>query len=161
MLGGAGAYQRRSADGTPGNFANVEYPSFFLKPPSSLTGHDTAINLESLLTAGVHEPEFAVVIGRTAKEVPVASAMDYVMGYTILNDVSSRDLPEGKHTSQGSNMSKGLDTFSPMGPYITPKEDVPTPHDQSDIEQLVEERLLQRFIPGRERQIQGCGKRSQ
>jgi 5-oxopent-3-ene-1,2,5-tricarboxylate decarboxylase/2-hydroxyhepta-2,4-diene-1,7-dioate isomerase len=55
--------------------------------------------------------------------------MDYVMGYTILNDVSSRYLPEGQHSSQGSTMSKGLDTFAPTGPYITLKEDVPNPHN--------------------------------
>jgi len=127
--GAAGAYLRRNPDGTPGDFDNVEYPSFFLKPPSSLTGHESEINLEGLLTTGVHEPEMAVIIGKTAKDVSVAQAMDYVMGYTILNDVSSRDLPEGKHTSQGSNMSKGLDTFSPVGPYITLKEDVPNPHN--------------------------------
>jgi 5-oxopent-3-ene-1,2,5-tricarboxylate decarboxylase/2-hydroxyhepta-2,4-diene-1,7-dioate isomerase len=129
IYGAAGAYLRKNADGTPGNFDNVEYPSLFLKPPSSLTGHESEINLEGLLTTGVHEPEMAVIIGRTAKNVPVARAMDYVMGYTILNDVSSRDLPEGQHTSQGSNMGKGLDTFSPLGPYITLKEDVPNPHN--------------------------------
>jgi 2-keto-4-pentenoate hydratase/2-oxohepta-3-ene-1,7-dioic acid hydratase in catechol pathway len=47
------------------------------------------------------------------------------MGYTIMNDVSSRDLPEGEHNSQGSTFSKGLDSFAPMGPYITLREDVP------------------------------------
>lgn len=128
VYGAAGAYLRKNADGTPGTYDNVEYPSFFLKPPSSLTGHESEINLEGLLTKGVHEPEMAVIIGKTAKDVPVARAMDYVFGYTILNDVSSRDLPQGKHASQGSTMSKGLDTFSPVGPYITLKEDVPNPH---------------------------------
>lgn len=128
VYGAAGAYLRKNADGTPGNFDDVEFPSLFLKPPSSLTGHESEINLEGLMTAGVHEPEMAVIIGRMARNVPVERAMDYVMGYTILNDVSARDLPEGKHTSQGSNMSKGLDTFSPVGPYITLKEDVPDPH---------------------------------
>ncbi len=125
VYGAAGAYLRKNADGTPGGFDNVEFPSLFLKPPSSLTGHESEINLEGLLTKGVQEPEMAVIIGKLARNVSVADAMDYVMGYTILNDVSSRDLPEGKHNSQGSMMSKGLDTFSPVGPYITLKEDVP------------------------------------
>jgi 2-keto-4-pentenoate hydratase/2-oxohepta-3-ene-1,7-dioic acid hydratase in catechol pathway len=128
VYGAAGAYIRKNRDGTPGTYDNVEFPSFFLKPPSSLTGHESEINLEGLLTRGVHEPEMAVIIGKTARNVPVAQAMDYVFGYSILNDVSSRDLPEGKHNSQGSVMSKGLDTFSPFGPYITLKEDVPDPH---------------------------------
>ena len=127
VLGGAGAYQRKNADGTPGNYDNVEFPSFFLKPPSSLTGHNTDINLAGLLTRGVYEPEFAVIISKKAKFVPQSEVMDYIFGYTNFNDMSSRDLPAGKHTSQGSNMSKGLDTFTPLGPYITLKEDVPEP----------------------------------
>jgi 2-keto-4-pentenoate hydratase/2-oxohepta-3-ene-1,7-dioic acid hydratase in catechol pathway len=125
IYGAAGAYLRKNADGTPGAFDNVEYPSFFMKPPTSMTGHESEINFDGLLTKGVHEPEMAVIIGKTATNVSVANAMDYVVGYTIFNDVSSRDLPEGKHASQGSVMSKGLDTFSPVGPYITLKEDVP------------------------------------
>jgi 2-keto-4-pentenoate hydratase/2-oxohepta-3-ene-1,7-dioic acid hydratase in catechol pathway len=67
---------------------------------SSLTGHDTEINLEGLLTTGVYEPEMTIVIGKKATNVSVADAMDYVMGYTIVNDVSSRDLKQGEHTSQ-------------------------------------------------------------
>jgi 2-keto-4-pentenoate hydratase/2-oxohepta-3-ene-1,7-dioic acid hydratase in catechol pathway len=128
VYGAAGAYIRKNKDGTPGAYDNVEFPSFFLKPPSSLTGHESEINLEGLLTRGVHEPEMAVIISKTARNVPAAQAMDYVFGYSILNDVSARDLPAGKHNSQGSVMSKGLDTFSPFGPYITLKEDVPDPH---------------------------------
>ena len=90
-----------------------------------MTGHGSAIDFDGLLTTGVHEPELAVIIGKVAKDVPVAQAMDYVMGYTILNDVSARDLGEGKHTAAGSTISKGLDTFSPVGPYITLRDDVP------------------------------------
>ena len=128
VYGAAGAYIRKAKDGTPGTYDFVEFPSYFLKPPSSLTGHESEINLEGLLTRGVHEPEMAVIISKTARNVSVAQAMDYVFGYSILNDVSARDLPAGKHNSQGSVMSKGLDTFSPFGPYITLKEDVPDPH---------------------------------
>jgi 2-keto-4-pentenoate hydratase/2-oxohepta-3-ene-1,7-dioic acid hydratase in catechol pathway len=129
VLGLAGNYIRKTPGGKAGAYDDAEYPSAFLKPPSALTGHETEINLEGLLTTGVHEPEMTIVIGRRATNVPVSEAMDYVMGYTILNDVSARDLPEGKHSSQGSTMGKGLDTFAPAGPYITLKEDVPNPHD--------------------------------
>lgn len=125
IYGAAGAYLRKNADGTPGNFDNVEFPSLFMKPPSSMIGHDAEINLEGLLTRGVHEPEMAVVIGKLTKDIPASQAMDHIVGYTILNDVSSRDLPAGNHNSQGSVMSKGLDTFSPVGPYITLREDIP------------------------------------
>ena len=129
ILAGAGAYLRPNPDGTPGNYDNVEFPSFFLKPPSSMTGHDTDINLRGLLTRGVYEPECAVIISKRAKFVPQSEVMDYIFGFTNFNDMSSRDLPAGQHTSQGSNMSKGLDTFTPVGPYITLTEDVPNPAD--------------------------------
>jgi 2-keto-4-pentenoate hydratase/2-oxohepta-3-ene-1,7-dioic acid hydratase in catechol pathway len=128
ILAGAGAYQRPNPEtGAPGNYDKVEFPSFFFKPPSGLTGHNAEINLAGLLTAGVYEPEFAAIIGKRAKFVRPDDALDYVFGYTNFNDVSSRDLPQGQHGSQGSNISKGLDTFGPAGPYITLKEDVPNP----------------------------------
>ena len=125
----AGAYQRVQPDGTAGAWDDVEYPSFFFKSPASLTGHQADINLWGLLTTGVHEPEFAIVIGRTARAVSASDALDYVVGYTIMNDVSSRDLPQGSHPVQGGSMSKSLDSFTPLGPYLTLKDDVPDPND--------------------------------
>lgn len=125
----AGAYQRVQPDGTPGAWDDVEYPSFFFKSPASLAGHQTDINLWGLLTTGVHESEFAIVIGRTARAVPASEALDYVVGYTIMNDVSSRDLPQGSHPTQGGSMSKSLDSFTPLGPYLTLKDDVPDPNN--------------------------------
>ncbi len=129
ILSLAGAYQRRQRDGTPGTYDDAEYPSFFFKSPASLTGHATDINLWGLLTTGVYEPEFAIVIGRTARAVPASEALDYVVGYTMMNDVSSRDLPQGNHGQQGGSMSKSLDTFTPLGPYLTLKEDVGNPNN--------------------------------
>lgn len=129
ILGLAGNYIRKTTSGEAGAFDDVQYPSAFLKPPSSLIGHGAEINLDGLLTRGVYEPELTIVIGKTATNVPQSEAMDYIMGYTILNDVSSRDLPMGNHNSQGGTVSKGLDTFAPAGPYITLKEDVPDPHN--------------------------------
>jgi 2-keto-4-pentenoate hydratase/2-oxohepta-3-ene-1,7-dioic acid hydratase in catechol pathway len=125
----AGAYQRRQADGTPGNYDDAEYLSFFFKSPESLAGHSADINLWGLLTTGVHEPEFALVIGKTARAVPASEALDYVVGYTIMNDVSSRDLPQGRHSMQGGSMSKSLDSFTPLGPFLTLKEDVEDPNN--------------------------------
>jgi acylpyruvate hydrolase len=129
VFGLAGNYIRRTPGGEPGDYDLVEYPSAFLKPLSALVGHDHEINLKGLLTTITSEPEFSIVIGRRATNVAQADAMDYVAGYTILNDVSSRDLQAGRHTSQGATMRKGLDSFAPVGPYITLKEDVPNPHN--------------------------------
>ena len=129
VYGAAGAYIRKNLDGTPGAYDNVEYPSYFLKPPSSLTGHESEINLEGLLTNGVHEPEIAVIISKTAKER--AGGAGDGLRLRVL-DPERRELARParrEHNSQGSKMSKGLDTFSPFGPYITLKEDVPNPHN--------------------------------
>jgi 2-keto-4-pentenoate hydratase/2-oxohepta-3-ene-1,7-dioic acid hydratase in catechol pathway len=55
--------------------------------------------------------------------------MDYVFGYTVHNDVSGRTLRTGASGTEGSAMTKGMDTFGPTGPYITLKEDVPDPNN--------------------------------
>jgi acylpyruvate hydrolase len=120
VLGLAGAYPREDLP---------EYPSVFFKSVAALVGHQEEINLAGLVTVGVHEPEFAFVIGKKARNVSEERAFDYIVGYTILNDVTARDLPQGTHVAQGSNIQKGLDTFAPCGPYLTLKEDVPDPHN--------------------------------
>jgi 2-keto-4-pentenoate hydratase/2-oxohepta-3-ene-1,7-dioic acid hydratase in catechol pathway len=55
--------------------------------------------------------------------------MEYVFGYTVHNDVSGRTLRTGASSSEGSSMTKGMDTFAPLGPYLTLKEDVPDPYN--------------------------------
>ncbi len=123
VFGMAGNYPRE------GELAHPKFPSAFFKSVASLIGHDEPIDLAGLVTKGFHEGELAVVIGRRAKNITEAQALDYVIGYTIHNDVSARDLPMGEHPSQGSAMSKGLDTFGPLGPYLTLKADVPDPQN--------------------------------
>ena len=107
-------------------------PSTFLKSVSALVGPDDEIVLTDLLTDGypnTHEAELAVVIGKRAKNISEAEAMNYVVGYTVHNDVSGRTLRTGASSSEGSSMTKGMDTFAPTGPYLTLKEDVPDPHN--------------------------------
>ena len=87
----------------------------FAKFPSCLIGHEDPIRYPAVTTQLDYEGELAVVIGRTASNVPVDQALDYVGGYTIINDVSARDL-------QGSEpqwiRGKALDTFAPLGPVL-------------------------------------------
>lgn len=104
----------------------------FLKSVAALCGPDDEIVMTDLLDDGfpnTHEIEFAYIIGRRAKNVSEADAMDYVFGYTIHNDVSGRSLPTGASGTEGSSMTKGMDCFGATGPYITLKEDVPDPYD--------------------------------
>jgi 2-keto-4-pentenoate hydratase/2-oxohepta-3-ene-1,7-dioic acid hydratase in catechol pathway len=123
IYGLAGNYPRE------GDLANPKFPSAFFKSPASLAAPGDVIDLAGLVTRGVHEPEMSFVIGRRAKSVPESQVFDYIVGYTICNDVSARDLAQGAHPTQGATFSKGLDTFSPCGPYLTLKEDVPDPHN--------------------------------
>jgi 2-keto-4-pentenoate hydratase/2-oxohepta-3-ene-1,7-dioic acid hydratase in catechol pathway len=115
-----------------GRAPNPNLPSFFLKSVSGIVGPDDEIVMTDLLKDGfpnTHEAEMAVVIGKRAKNVPESSALDYVFGYTVHNDVSGRTLETGASSSEGSSMTKGMDTFAPLGPYLTLKEDVPDPYN--------------------------------
>ena len=71
-----------------------------------------------------YEAELAVIIGRTAKNVPAEKAEEYVFGYTVLNDVSARDVQTGHKQWY---FGKGLDGFTPMGPCILTADEVPFP----------------------------------
>lgn len=92
-----------------------EIPLIFLKPPSSVIASGEAIVLPPQSGQVEHEAELAVVIGRRARWLNPQTALDYVFGYTIGNDVTARDLQrqDGQWTR-----SKGFDTFCPLGPWI-------------------------------------------
>ncbi len=99
------------------NDANPEsWPIVFTKVPECVVGpHD-----EVLLPAGVssqidYEAELAVVIGKGGKNIPRARALEHVFGYTVVNDVTARDV-QMRH--QQWDMGKSFDTFCPMGPWI-------------------------------------------
>ena len=101
-------------------------PIIFSKPPTTVTGTNTNILLNPKLTQQLDwEVELAVVIGEYGKYVPKENALDYVFGYTVINDISARDCRrEGQWI-----VSKGQDTFAPMGPYLVTKDEIPNPHN--------------------------------
>ena len=68
-----------------------------------------------------YESELAVVIGRGGRDIPASRAMDHVFGYTVLNDVSARDV-QVRHKQW--DLGKSLDTFCPMGPWITTADEL-------------------------------------
>ena len=101
-------------------------PVIFSKPPTAVTGPDTDIILNPDLTQQLDwECELAVVIGKKGKYVGKADAMDYVFGYTVINDISARDC---RRAGQWI-VSKGQDTFAPMGPVIVTKDEIKDPHN--------------------------------
>ena len=92
-----------------------EEPLLFLKPNTAVIGPGDAIVRPALSQQTEYEGELAVVIGKIAKNVTAADALSYVLGYTIGNDVTARDLQ--RKDGQWSR-AKGFDTFCPLGPVI-------------------------------------------
>jgi len=101
-------------------------PLIFAKFPNSLIGHKDVITWDVNLTKKVDfEAELAVVIGKKVHKCSETDAMEAIFGYTCANDVSARDLQFG----DGQWVrGKSLDTFCPLGPWITTADDIPDPH---------------------------------
>ncbi len=97
-------------------------PIIFTKAMTSLIGPNDAIDASIDPTDSVdYEGELGVIISKTARRVAKADWQDYVFGYVIINDVTSRELQK-KHNQW--TIGKGLDTFGPMGPYIVTKDEI-------------------------------------
>lgn len=97
-------------------------PIIFTKAMTSLIGPDDAIDTSIDPTGSVdYEGELGVVISKTARRIAKNDWQDYVFGYVIINDVTSRELQK-KHNQW--TIGKGLDTFGPMGPYIVTKDEI-------------------------------------
>jgi 2-keto-4-pentenoate hydratase/2-oxohepta-3-ene-1,7-dioic acid hydratase in catechol pathway len=90
-------------------------PLIFLKPPSSVIASGGTILLPPQSAQVEHEAELVAVIGKRGRNVTAESARDYVLGYTIGNDVTARDLQK---TDGQWTRAKGFDTFCPFGPWI-------------------------------------------
>ena len=97
-----------------------ETPVVFMKPSTSLIGPGDDIIYPDMCHRLDYEAELAVVIGRKCRNVTEEEAGDYILGYTIANDVTARDLQpkNGQWT-----IAKGFDTFLPLGPYISDEVD--------------------------------------
>ncbi|MFD2118062.1 fumarylacetoacetate hydrolase family protein [Paenibacillus yanchengensis] len=118
-----GLNYRKHADET--NAAYPEYPILFNKFNNTLTGHKHDIAIPSVTSQLDYEVELAIVIGKEAKYVAYADALDYVYGYTIVNDLSARDLQ--MRTPQWL-LGKTCDGFSPLGPYLVSADEVGDPN---------------------------------
>jgi 2,4-diketo-3-deoxy-L-fuconate hydrolase len=104
-----------------------EKPVVFAKYPNTIIGPGEPIRIPPIAEQIDYEAELAVVIGRRARNVSEAEALEYVFGYTNSNDVSARDL----QFSEGGQWtrSKSIDTFCPMGPYVATRDEVPDPQN--------------------------------
>ena len=109
-----------------------ERPILFMKAPSSVQNPGDPIQIPVSLPSHEvdYECELAVVIGKRAKNVRRANALEYVLGYTCANDVSARDWQIRYGGSQWCR-GKTFDTFAPLGPCIVTADEIPNPNDLS------------------------------
>ncbi len=118
-----------------------EVPLIFLKPPSSVIGPGEPIILPPQSQQVEHEAELVIVIGKKGRWIPPEEALNYVLGYTIGNDVTARDLQrrDGQWTR-----AKGFDTFCPIGPWLEtefdPADAMITCHVNNELRQMASTR---------------------
>lgn len=95
--------------------------------PNSLTGHESTITWHSERASQVdYEAELGVIIGRPARNVSVHDALDYVFGYTVVNDITARDL---QFSEAQWSRCKSFDGFTPTGPVVVTADEIPDPQD--------------------------------
>lgn len=118
-----------------------EVPLIFLKPPSSLLAPNDTILLPPQSQQVEHEAELAVVIGKPGRWIPAEEALDHVLGYTVANDVTARDL---QFQDDQWTRGKGFDTFCPVGPWIEtefdPADALITCHVNEEMRQMASTR---------------------
>ncbi len=104
-----------------------ELPIVFTKATTAVSGPTDPIPFDPQVSDKIDwEVELAVIIGKQGKNIPTEQAMEYVFGYTVLNDVSARDLQrQGKQYFKG----KSLDGSCPTGPWIVTADELPNPHN--------------------------------
>jgi 2-keto-4-pentenoate hydratase/2-oxohepta-3-ene-1,7-dioic acid hydratase in catechol pathway len=104
------------------------FPTAFIKLPSAIIATEECIVIPPNVEAVDYEIELVVVIGRAAHDVPLDTALDYVAGYTICNDVGARHIQKQEMEHQiGLVMSKNFPSFAPLGPWIVTADEIPDP----------------------------------
>jgi len=106
-----------------------EAPMYFAKVPSSLLPHQGAISIPGGIGRVDHELELALIIGKRGSRIPEGKAMEHIAGYTIANDVTAREMQrEEQKKGKPWTLAKGMDTFCPIGPWLTPADTIADPH---------------------------------
>lgn len=101
-----------------GDKAGRDGPGIFMKQPGTVIGPDDSIIYPRIGARIIHEAEVGIVIGKRARHVSVEDALDYVLGYTCVNDVSANELTNSDIGAGMSMRWKHFDTFCPLGPVI-------------------------------------------
>jgi 2-keto-4-pentenoate hydratase/2-oxohepta-3-ene-1,7-dioic acid hydratase in catechol pathway len=116
-----------AAHAAEGGSPPPDYPILFMKNLGAATGHMQPVTIPTICEDEVdYEGELAVVIGKAAKNVSKADALNYVLGYSAANDISARIWQAEKGGSQWCR-GKGFDTFAPIGPVLVTADEIPDP----------------------------------
>lgn len=108
----------------------TEHPVFFTKPPTSIVAPDGDVLIFPAVSKAVdYEVELAIVIGKAGRNITTENAFDHIFGYTILNDITARDV-QRRHGGQYFK-GKGLDGSCPIGPWIVTADAISDPHNLS------------------------------
>lgn len=126
-------YAEHIAEGDRAQKQNVgvtEHPVYFTKPPTSIVDPDGDVLLFPEVSTSIdYEVELAVIIGKSGRNISKDAAFDHVFGYTILNDISARDI-QRRHGGQYFK-GKGFDGSCPLGPWIVTADAISDPHNLS------------------------------
>jgi len=101
----------------------------FLKAPSAIIGPDEPIIYPKLTKKLDHEIEMAIIIEKGGRYIPEEKAWNHIAGFTVFNDITARDVQRNEMKNGLLNLGKNLDTFAPLGPCITLKEDIGDVHN--------------------------------
>ncbi len=111
----------------PGSRTPTFIPSAWIKANSSVTGAHDDIVKPACVRELDYENELCVVIGKTCKNVDESEAYDYVAGYTIMNDLSARDIIRLERREGNLLMGKMFEGFAPLGPWLVSRDEIPDP----------------------------------
>ncbi|MFL2001852.1 MULTISPECIES: fumarylacetoacetate hydrolase family protein [unclassified Microbacterium] len=102
-------------------------PTVFVLWPNSLAGHEATTSWPRTLSESVdYEAELGVIIGRAAKDVATEDALDHVWGYTVVNDITARDI---QFSEAQWSRCKSFDGFTPTGPFVVTADEIPDPQN--------------------------------
>tara|TARA_Y100000590_G_scaffold193677_1_gene220107 strand:- start:6234 stop:7016 length:783 start_codon:yes stop_codon:yes gene_type:complete len=96
-----------------------DFPMLFMKPPTAVIGSSDPIIYPTIGNIVEYEAELAIVIGKPTRQIKESNALDHVLGYTCGNDVSERIIQKAEMSMGAILVSKGFDTFNPLGPVIS------------------------------------------
>lgn len=106
-----------------------EHPELFVKMPTSVVGANDPVVVPKSIDKVDFEAELGVVIGRTCRAVSADEALDYVAGYTVIDDVTAKIIPRPPESGSVVLGLKGVDTFCPTGPCLLTADSVPDPQN--------------------------------